>query len=155
MGPLYFEMEPTKPLSITARVEIAVGCLVVVVFIASLALWVATCFKARAIRQQLKLFNTIKGSSQSIYDDISVSTNDEMVPSNQATHVEDQQQGVHSSVSLEQNPAYRSRQEMLLWGTKLFSLMFSWQYYFWFWHWTYEYFCHKSSIQCFNFMWTS
>ena len=86
-------MKPMEPLSITARVEIAVWCLVVVVFIASLALWVATCFKARAIRQQLKLLNTKKGSSQSIYDDISVTTNNETVPSNQATHVEDQQQG--------------------------------------------------------------
>ena len=56
-----------------AKVEFATGCFVVLLFIASVALWIYLCFKGRAVRNQLKVLSssvTVERNSQSVYESI-------------------------------------------------------------------------------------
>ncbi len=97
---------PRPPISIALIIEIVVGCVVVMLFMATVAMWAYLCFKARAIRQR-KSKTGINGvtaesrrNSQMIYETIpedrDVNINGETVPPNCVVLVQypsDEQQG--------------------------------------------------------------
>lgn len=76
---------PTRegPLSTILIIEIVIGCIVVLLFIATVTMWIYMCFKAKALQRQSKVgFETVERNSQLIYETIPEDVLGPIVPSN-------------------------------------------------------------------------
>ena len=116
------------PVSIILIIEIVIGCIVVLLFTATIAMWIYLCFKARAIQQRWSKtpginFLTIDRNSQLIYELIPEEVAGPMVPPNCITRMQcarKEQQGQRTLfkppnvryntevTEFVHNPAYRS-----------------------------------------------
>ena len=68
------EDTPTETLSVMASVEIALGCIILLLFGGSLGLWVILCYKARALQRIRNVQRPTESqrSHQPVYDSVDI-----------------------------------------------------------------------------------